>query len=116
VEITTPDGCSYFATVQGDFKEIVVAVPNTFTPNRDGTNDFFNFVAQANIEDLEVLEFKVYNRWGQLVYDNERPADGWDGNVDGTEQPTEVYFYLIRIARPNGFELGTFQGDVTLIR
>ncbi len=116
VEITTPDGCSYFATVQGNFMEIIVAVPNTFTPNRDGTNDFFNFVAQANIEDLEVLEFKVYNRWGQLVYDNETPDDGWDGNANGKEQPTEVYFYLIRIARPNGFELGTFQGDVTLIR
>ncbi|NRA51729.1 MAG: gliding motility-associated C-terminal domain-containing protein, partial [Phaeodactylibacter sp.] len=90
--------------------------PNTFTPNRDNTNDFFNFVAQANIEDLEVLEFKVYNRWGQLVYDNETPSTGWDGNANDREQPTEVYFYLIRIARPNGFELGVFQGDVTLIR
>jgi gliding motility-associated-like protein len=116
VEITTPDGCAYFATVQGTFMQIKVGVPNTFTPNGDEQNDFFNFVAQANIEDLEVLEFKVYNRWGQLVYDNETPDDGWDGNANGKEQPTEVYFYLIRIARPNGFELGTFQGDVTLIR
>jgi gliding motility-associated-like protein len=116
VAITTPDGCSYFASTQGDFMEIIVAIPNTFTPNRDDVNDFFNFLAQANIEDLEVLEFKVYNRWGQLVYDNETPDDGWDGNFNGKEQPTEVYFYLIRIARPNGFELGAFQGDVTLIR
>jgi gliding motility-associated-like protein len=116
VEITTPDDCSYFASVTGDFEEIIVAVPNTFTPNGDGANDVFNIVAQANIEDMEVLEFKVYNRWGQLVYDNDRPDVGWDGNANGKEQPTEVYFYLIRIARPNGFELGVFQGDVTLIR
>lgn len=44
--------------------EIIVVVFNIFIFNWDGVNDFFNFVVQANIEDLEVLEFKVYNCWG----------------------------------------------------
>lgn len=116
VEVITPDGCSYTADITLTADPIIVAIPNTFTPNGDNTNDTFNFLAQANADKLEVLEFKVYNRWGQLIYDNDTPSAGWDGNNNGNAQPTEVYFYLIRLARPNGFELGTFQGDVTLIR
>lgn len=116
VEAVTPDGCAYTALIELTAEPIIVAVPNTFTPNGDNTNDTFNILAQANFDQLEILEFKVYNRWGQLVYDNDTPGTGWDGNYNGNAQPTEVYFYLIRVARPNGFELGAYQGDVTLIR
>lgn len=91
------DGCVYFVIVQGIFMQIKVGVFNIFMFNGDEQNDFFNFVVQANIEDLEVLEFKVYNCWGQFVYDNEMLDDGWDGNVNGKEQFIEVYFYFICI-------------------
>ena len=46
-------------------------------------------------EYVRVITFKIYDRWGQLVYDNDNPPEGWDGNFNDTEMPTEVYAYYI---------------------
>ncbi|TXB62701.1 choice-of-anchor L domain-containing protein [Phaeodactylibacter luteus] len=116
LQVTTPEGCVYIVQLEIDVDEINVNVPNAFTPNGDMQNDFFNFLAEANADQIQVLEFKVYNRWGQLVYDNDTPETGWDGQFNDKPQPSEVYYYRIRVARPNGFELDPFQGDVTLAR
>ena len=51
-----------------------VLVPNAFTPNGIRHNDFFYVVSEGNPENLSITEFKVFNRWGQLVYDNENPG------------------------------------------
>ncbi|HQU60982.1 MAG TPA: gliding motility-associated C-terminal domain-containing protein, partial [Saprospiraceae bacterium] len=61
-------------------------------------------------------DFRVYNRWGQLVYDNETPDTGWDGTFDGKPQPSDVYFYIIGYRLLNGFEPKPLKGDVTLLR
>jgi gliding motility-associated-like protein len=89
-----------------------VDVPNAFTPNGDGSNDRFSFTSSGDVG--EVLRFQVFNRWGQVVYDNES-AEGWDGQKDGSPQPSDVYAYIIVIRALDGEEV-TFQGDVTLIR
>ena len=86
-------------------------MPNTFTPNGDGTNDFFNVVGNA---EARVVAFRIFNRWGQQVYDNRNPAQGWDGTFNGQPQPSEVYFYQIEVQTPDG--VWTQQGDVTLVR
>lgn len=116
VEITTAVGCTYILTIPVEVQEIKVNMPNAFTPNGDDTNDFFNFLISANPDKIEILEFKIFNRWGQVVYDNDTPETGWDGRFNGKDQPSEVYYYRVQLARPNGFELGTFQGDLTLAR
>lgn len=89
-------------------------VPNAFTPNGDQTNDFFNVIATPGAV-FEVTQFRVFNRWGQLVYDNGNPSEGWDGNHNGNPAPSDVYIYRITVLLPNGEERN-FEGDVTLIR
>lgn len=94
-------------------------VPNIFTPNGDGANDFFNLVDLAGgdkgsaIE--EVLDFRVYNRWGKLVYENTDPAQGWNGLYEGEMAPAEVYGFYIQARLIDG-SIITEKGDVTLIR
>jgi gliding motility-associated-like protein len=119
VVVSTPTGCTY--TVQGTVEVLPLefVMPNAFTPNNDDQNDFFNFVSVFSNDLFTVREFKVYNRWGQLVYDNETPDTGWDGSFNGTPQPSEVYYYFIRLGRGEGedaLDLDPLQGDVTLVR
>lgn len=118
VTITTPNGCVYTASVNVEVEEPQVAVPNAFSPNGDAMNDFFNIAFEGNPGNLTILEFKVFNRWGQLVYDNENPGRGWDGTFNGKPQPTEVYFYMISVGLANGeaHSESPFRGDVTLLR
>lgn len=112
VQITTPAGCVY---EYGDSWFVRVPqfdVPNVFTPNRDNTNDFF----QPYIEDgIEILECKVYSRWGNLVYDNDNPTQGWDGTKDGKDLPSDVYGYMIVLGFGDG-TTQTIRGDITLVR
>ncbi|NRB64992.1 MAG: gliding motility-associated C-terminal domain-containing protein, partial [Saprospiraceae bacterium] len=110
--ITTAEGC----TVTKEISVNVVApryeVPNAFTPNGDDVNDFFNLVFVGAIS---ISEFRIYNRWGQLVYNNDTPDTGWDGNISGNPAPSDVYIFQIGILFPDG-QLFTEQGEVTLIR
>jgi gliding motility-associated-like protein len=104
-------GCVAEIEVEVPGGELLLAMPNTFTPNGDGTNDFFNVVGNA---EARVVAFRIFNRWGQQVYDNRNPAQGWDGTFNGQPQPSEVYFYQIEVQTPDG--VWTQQGDVTLVR
>jgi gliding motility-associated-like protein len=91
-----------------------VEVPNVFTPNSDGTNDFFLPTSQVPIT---IVEFQVWNRWGQLVYENENPLSGWDGTQDGEPALSDVYVYRIVWEITGGSGARTEEkGDVTLIR
>jgi gliding motility-associated-like protein len=86
-----------------------LALPNAFTPNGDGKNDrFFPLISG----DVEVLEFRVFNRWGQTVHHANVP---WDGGYRENAQPRDVYFYHLRVLSETGEEQ-TLVGEVTLIR
>ncbi len=87
-------------------------VPNAFTPDGDGVNDFFNVVYRGKIE---ITKFNVFNRWGQTVYKNETPTTGWDGRFNGTDSPSDIYVYYIIIKFPDGKEF-IKKGDLTLFR
>jgi len=104
-------------------------IPNAFTPNGDGINDFLNvsFDGQSpdNLGPFEVVRFSVWNRWGNLVYNNENPTQGWDGTIDGKPAPAEVYVFFVQIRLLNGEIVDVFAPtsdekndgrDVTLIR
>ena len=113
VIVTTASGCEEGNTIDITGVAPVLDVPNAFTPDNDGDNDFFNIVNNGEIE--QVIEFKIYNRWGQLVYDNEDPDNGWDGTYNDKDQPSDVYIYNISVERLDGVVF-SWQGDVTLIR
>lgn len=89
-------------------------IPNAFTPNGDGLNDTFNPVFKYWNSDI-ITGFKIYNRLGHLVYNNETPTTGWDGTIKGQEEASDVYVYLIEFDFGNGFKQSA-RGEVILIR
>ncbi len=92
-------------------------IPNVFTPNGDGENDTFGpVVTNDDFEgNIKFTTFKIYNRWGNLVYDNNNPDIGWDGVFDGKEAPAGTYGYYMEVDI-NECETIIKQGNVTLIR
>ena len=71
------------------------SLPNTFTPNGDGQNDFFKPYTFCFVDRVE---FQVFNRWGQLVWKTENPDLNWDGtNLQGQELAEGVYYYSCRV-------------------
>ncbi|WP_118974500.1 gliding motility-associated C-terminal domain-containing protein [Taibaiella koreensis] len=91
-------------------KELLI--PNAFSPNNDGQNDYFKV---CNITNEKLIDFKVFNRWGTILFRTTDAKQGWDGTYKGQVQPLGVYGYVIRIGYPDGY-VETYKGTVTLIR
>jgi gliding motility-associated-like protein len=96
VVITNTNGCS-----SAPSNPAVVRVPCTkgihmptiFTPNGDGKND----VVKPSIPGMKKFEcFKVYNRWGNLVFENYKELRAWDGTFKGVNQPAETYIWVVQ--------------------
>ena len=86
-------------------------VPTAFTPGRFGENSII-YVKGFGIVSMS---WKIYNRWGQLVFQSNNPSQGWDGNYNGTAQPVGVYAYTLEAMFDDGTKT-TKKGDITLIR
>jgi gliding motility-associated-like protein len=95
------------------YSSCYLAVPNAFTPNNDGQNDFLRVL---NAIKAEKLEFKIYNRWGQLVFRTSNWKQGWDGTVKGTQQGTGVYVWFLTFTDRDTKQARTMRGSATLIR
>lgn len=92
-------------------------IPNTFTPNGDGLNDYF-FPRGKGID--IVSAFRVYSRWGELLFSREAmPVNdefaGWNGTYKGQKLAPDVYVYIIEAKCDNGDPI-KWKGDVTLMR
>ncbi len=110
VEITTPDGCIYFDTITIMVIGATYDIPNVFTPNGDDVNDNFSVVYAPGA--LEVIEMKIFDRWGEVVHDSVEP---WDGVFGGKKLPSDIYLYMIRVKLNSGEEI-LEKGDVALMR
>lgn len=115
VNIATNEGCEIgpFPILIGDPCEIYI--PNAFTPNEDGYNDFFTLYSPSEIQ---ILEFLIFDRWGSLIYSDGNYSSleifrGWNGKSSGKLAPSGVYVYLIRVSKNGREEL--FKGDITLV-
>lgn len=96
-------------------KDCYVDIPNAFTPNGDGENDYF-LPRQLLSHGLQQFSMQIINRWGQVLFQTRRTdGRGWDGRFNGQDQPQGVYVFLIRATLANGFE-ETYTGNVTLLR
>jgi gliding motility-associated-like protein len=91
--------------------ESLLAVPNAFTPG-NGVNANF-FIIKRGIVTLNY--FRIFNRWGNLVYESSNIDAGWDGTYKGTPQPFDVYVYEIEAVSSAGQTFNK-HGNVTLIR
>lgn len=98
--------------------ECQVFAPNAFTPNGDGLNDFF--LPQIRCKSIDVLNYnlRVYNRWGQQVFQANDKTKSWDGKVRNFDHSTEVFYWMITydVNRGVGVEHKSFSGTVTAIR
>lgn len=98
--------------VQTPCAEPYIFIPNSFTPNGDGQNDYFRVRGQ----DIVTIDFRVLNRWGQQMYYSTDPNDiGWDGTFQGKSLPPDVYGYYVVIQCKDG-SFFTKKGNVTLFR
>jgi len=89
----------------------IIYVPNAFSPNGDGINDFFH-VAELNIR---LIEIRFFDRWGNLIFISPDKDFRWDGTLNGRPLPEGVYTYYIKAFGENE-EPVTISGTVTLIR
>ena len=85
--------------------------PNAFTPNGDGNNDVFRIYG----DDIKTINLKVFNRWGELVFETNNSLSGWDGSFKGVLQSSGVYLYESVITYLDDTQ-ETKNGSITLIR
>lgn len=96
-------------------KDCYIDIPNAFTPNGDGVNDYF-FPRQLLSRKVTGFHMQVFNRWGQVIFETKQTdGRGWDGRFNSTPQPGGVYIYLID-AEIDGRHMEHYTGNVTLIR
>ncbi len=104
--------CYGSATLHADVLDpLPVFVPNSFTPNGDGNNDVFQIYGQG----VKTLDLKIFNRWGELVYQSNNQFEGWDGTYKGQLQLPQVFTYATKITFLNDKKLDK-KGTVTLVR
>jgi gliding motility-associated-like protein len=89
-------------------------VPNAFSPNRDGKNDEFRFIVNAN--NIELREFIIADRWGGIAFSTQQVNDSWNGRTLGGDAAVGTYYYFIRYLCKFTGKILTVKGDVTLIR
>lgn len=87
-------------------------IPNAFTPNGDGQNDRFRFIP-VGIQQYNF--FRIFNRWGELVYSSTDFRSGWDGNVNGRPSKQDTYMWIAEGIDLNGRKI-LRKGTVTLLR
>jgi gliding motility-associated-like protein len=89
-----------------------IFVPSAFTPNGDGRNEVIRPVL-VGIQELKF--FRVYNRWGQLVFSTSQANKGWDGTIAGAKQTTQNFVYMVQAVDYTGKEI-VKRGNFVLIR
>jgi gliding motility-associated-like protein len=73
--------------------DVVIAIPKAFTPNGDNLNDILKIQYGAGLKTFNFL--KIFNRWGNIVFQTTNLNQGWDGNVNGNPQEMDAYTYFI---------------------
>lgn len=95
------------------YSSCYLAVPNAFTPNGDGKNDW---LYPLNAIKADKLVFKVYNRWGQLIFETNNWKQGWNGTYKGIQQPSGVYVWFLSYVDRDSKQPRQMKGTAALIR
>jgi len=107
------DNCAY--SITNNIKILnncYIAVPSAFTPNRDGVNDY---LYPLNSWKAKHLVFRIYNRFGQLVFYTEDWTNKWDGTFKGQQEPTGTYIWVLSYFDQNDKKIA-IKGTTILIR
>jgi gliding motility-associated-like protein len=99
--------------------EYEIYIPNVFTPDVDGNNDNFQIFSNIAGAEIEISDFRIYDRWGNRVHEEERfnlnSGGSWDGMHHDKPASQGVYAYTFKALYPEGNE-EVFSGTITLIR
>jgi gliding motility-associated-like protein len=109
--VTSTDGCTAVKNIEL-FATVNISIPNAFTPNHDGKNNVFKAIYGSNIDHVD---FKVYNRWGGLIFEDTGTHQGWDGTFGNTPQPPGTYAWVFQYTTASG-QAKVLTGTVILIR
>ena len=113
ISITDTSGCVINDTQEvWIFAEPNIFAPTAFTPNHDGANDIF---LPVYVEIQRIQYLRIFDRWGNLLWETADMGKGWDGIVNGKLMPMDTYVYVVVGIDVNGKTVSR-KGDLTLIR
>lgn len=111
-------GCMDSVTHCGNiYEKELVFFPNAFSPNADNLNDEFGPVfTNVDYTRMQDYTFFIYNRWGEMVFESDKPNYRWNGqNKNNGQMEAGVYFYYCKFTMPHG-DVYERKGDVTLLK
>jgi gliding motility-associated-like protein len=96
-------------------EEVLVFVPNSFTPDGDEFNNIFLPLISGNF-DTYAYTLLIFNRWGGIVFESRNAEIGWDGTYGGLYAPDGVYTWLIKLKTKSTDRVSEYTGHVVLMR
>lgn len=111
IDVTSVDGCVDSACVEIIIKCGEVFVPNAFSPNNDGHNDELTVYGNC----IKDIVFRIFDRWGEMVYESFDPKEKWDGKYKGYEVTAGVFVYQFTAKLKSG-EFITKKGNITVVK
>jgi gliding motility-associated-like protein len=112
VTVTDKVGCVASDTMNVFLLPDLLLIPTAFSPNNDGVNDLFRPLNK----NLYKLDFQVFDRWGQKIYETDVIGDGWDGTYKGRKQDLGVYVWQAEYQLTGQTKMLSASGNVTLVR
>ncbi|MFN3918435.1 MAG: gliding motility-associated C-terminal domain-containing protein [Flavobacteriales bacterium] len=110
--VTDANGCTDTVSITiSVVGEIIVLIPNIFSPNGDGVNDVFILTTVG----IENIEMSIYNRWGQNIFISSGFNPSWDGKISGNNADEGTYYYVVKTRDIQNSEK-TYTGHLTLLR
>ncbi|MFM7682134.1 MAG: gliding motility-associated C-terminal domain-containing protein, partial [Bacteroidota bacterium] len=131
----TVNGCktrdSLYVDVPCFNDSVIVTLPNSFSPNGDGENDYFKVLTNVDVDNdftnnklggafkeggaIVEVDFRIFDRYGHLVFRTTNPHEGWDGTCNGKPVNPATYTYILSYRRIDG-RSDELKGNVTLLR
>jgi gliding motility-associated-like protein len=111
VVVTDSNGCRASACVRVDVLDCPVFIPNAFSPNHDGQNDFL--CVRSNC--IDHAHFSVYDRWGEKVFETDDVTECWDGTYRGRDMESAVFYYVLDATLFSGKKI-MLSGNVSLVK
>jgi gliding motility-associated-like protein len=95
--------------------EMIVYVPNTFTPGGDGVNETFFPVITAGFE-VSDYRFDIYNRWGELIFTSTDRNEGWNGTYRSLKCKVDTYVWVLRLTESGTTNVHSLEGHVNILK
>ncbi|MDB5282671.1 MAG: large protein, partial [Bacteroidota bacterium] len=91
-----------------------IFVPNAFSPNGDGNNDYFQMF--GNTAGIHSMNIMIFDRWGEKVFESDETDFKWDGVYKGAKMQPAVFVYVMKVTFIDGRDSRLMKGSLTLVR